>query len=179
MAVNAVPSPSSNSYASNAFAVSLWQVDPHKTDFPTVEADQDSVLISATNQLNDTYQTSWKGKITDAANALYWPRNEVEDPRTGEYYSTDSYPDILQRATAILAYYIYKGNRNSEIKTQPSGPIIKKKLEGVGEFEYAEPTTLSVQRIDSIPEEVKRIISPLIEGGVKVNGFGAYFMRRG
>ena len=178
MTVIATPSTTSNSYASNAYAVQVWQADPHKTDYPATTSAQDLALKSATSILNDTYQQKFLGTITNAVNALYFPRDGVMNPRTGVYFETAAYPDILSKATAVFAYYINKTNRNTETQVQGQGPVVEKSLEGVGTFKYAAPSVVKVQEIYTIPEEVLKILSPLISGGSS-NGFGVSVMGRG
>lgn len=172
------PSPTSNSYVSNADAIAIWSSDPYKQDYPSDVARQDLVLISATNAINDLYQTQFIGTIADADNALYWPRNNVPNPRTGIDFPTDAYPDILARAAALYAYYIDKSNRNTEIQPIQQGPVIEQTLEGVGTQRFASPTTVPIQRMSTVPPEVSRIIAPLISGS-SGQGFSTSVMSRG
>ncbi len=177
--VISTPSPSANSYASNAEAVAIWAADPYKAgDAPATEARQDLVLIASTNAINDHYQTRFRGAITNAENALYWPRNNVPNPRTGQNFATDDYPDILKRATALYAYYIDKSNRNVETPTIEQGPVIEQSLEGVGTIRFAQPTTIPLQRLPVIPSEVNRILAPLVTG-TSGSGFSTSIMERG
>ena len=176
--VDAIISPTANSYISNADAILVWAADPYKQDYSTVDAEQDRSLKTATNILNDTYQTRYLGTITNAANALYFPRDKVTNPRTGVDFITTIYPDILARATALFAYYIQKTDRNLEIKTQSQGPITEKTLQGVGSFKYAAPTSVATQMKYTIPDEVLRVLSPLIDGGAR-NGYGVTIMGKG
>lgn len=160
------PSPTSNSYISNADAVAIWQNDARKTDYPTVEADQDRALRSATQLLDDIYGTSYKGAIYNTSYALYWPRTGVEDPRT-ERDITDftTYPADIARATALQAYHLFKNDRQVETADLVSANI-RERLEGVGEIERG---SVAQQRLaasrPAIHEEVARIMRNWVNGG--------------
>lgn len=165
MAVDAIPSPTANSYISNADAIAIWSADPYKLNYAAVVTDQDIALKTATAMLDDVYGTSYKGTIQDADNALYWPRTGVTDPRTGALITdyTD-YPSDIKRAAALQAYHLYANNRETEsadlvksVKSTKVGPIEK---------EYAD---VSQQRSATnrpvIHPEVARIMSPYVTGG--------------
>lgn len=169
MAVDAIPSPTANSYISNADAIAIWSADPYKLDYAAVITDQDIALKTATSMLDDVYGASYKGAIQDADNALYWPRTGVTDSRTGVLITdyTD-YPADLKRATALQAYHLYANNRETESADLVSTNV-REKLDGVGEIERA---SVSQQRSatnrPTIHPEVARIMSPYVTGGTSV-----------
>lgn len=166
MAVDAIPSPTANSYASNAYAIAIWQNDPYKQDYPATEAEQDRVLITATQQLDDTYGDSYNGLIYDTTYSLYWPRKGVTDPRTG-LIITDyaDYPSDIKRATALQAYYVSKNNREAETADLVSTNI-SQKLDGVGSVSRGS-TSDQIQATNRslIHDEVARIMSKWTTGG--------------
>lgn len=160
------PSPTSESYVSTDDAITIWQNDPYKNlDFNTIITDQDIALKTATAMLDDVYGSSYKGIIEDADNALYWPREGVTDPRTGDLITdyTD-YPADIKRATALQAYHLYKNNRETE--SADLVKAVKRTKVDVIEKEYAD---VSQQRSATnrpvIHPEVARIMGPYVTGG--------------
>lgn len=166
MAVDSIPSPTANSYTSNADAITIWQSDPYKLDYAAVITDQDIALKSATALLDDIYGDSYKGAIYDTSYALYWPRTGVIDSRTGLLIDDfTSYPDDLARATALQAYHLYANNRQAESADLVSSNM-REKLDGVGEVERG--TTSEQKQATSRPTihpEVARIMSKYVTGG--------------
>lgn len=166
MAVDAIPSPTANSYCSNAYAVEVWSNDPYKQDYATVIADQDIALKSATALLDDVYGENYHGKIYDTSYALYWPRTGVTDPRTG-LVNTDYtvFPIQLARATALQAYHLSKTNRQSELADSVTG-VKRERVEGAVEVEYATPADQKqAEYRPVIHEEVDRIMAQFVTGG--------------
>jgi hypothetical protein len=166
MSVDSIPSATANSYISNADAISVWSNDPYKLDYATVITDQDIALKAATTMLDDVYGDYYNGVIYDTSYSLYWPRERVNDPRTGEPI-TDyaSYPSDLARATALQAYHISAHNRQEETADLVSANT-REKLDGVGEVERG---TTGQQRSalsrPTIHPEVARIMSNFVTGG--------------
>lgn len=159
------PSPTSNSYISNADAIAIWSADPYKLDFNAIITDQDIALKTATAMLDDVYGASYKGTLHDADNSLYWPRTGVTDPRTGVVITdyTD-YPADIKRATALQAYHLYANNRETESADLISTNV-KEKLDGVGEIERG--TTAEQRSATNRPvihPEVARIMGPYVTG---------------
>lgn len=165
MSVISIPSSTANSYASNAEAIAVWSIDPHKTDYPTVETSQDQALRTATQQLDDTYGDKYKGELYDATFALYQPRTGVTDPRTGVIITDYTvYQDDIKRATAIQAYYVFKNDRDAEsadlVSTNTS-----EKLEGVGSVSRG-TTSEQIQATNRslIHDEAARIMTKWVDG---------------
>lgn len=166
MSVDAVPGVSATSYVSNADAIIVWQNDPYKQDFPTVEADQDRALITATQMLDDVYGDQYKGIIYNTTYALFWPRTGVIDHRTG-LLITDfaAFPVDIARATALQAYHVNKNNRQEESADRVSTNV-REKLDGVGEIERADTSDQrSATDRPAIHPEVSRIMSRWVTGG--------------
>ena len=166
MAVIAVPGTTANSYVSNTAAVALWSNDQRKQDYPTAEADQDRVLTGATTLLDDVYGESYNGEIHDTSFALYWPRENVTDPRTRQRITDfTTFPADIARATALQAYHLFKNDRQQESADFLSG-IRSQELEGVGRIERA---SVSEQRSaltrPTIHPEVARIMAKWTTGG--------------
>lgn len=160
------PSPTSNSYISNADAVAVWSGDARKQDYPTVEADQDRFLRGATQLLDDVYGAAYKGDIQNADNALYWPRTGVTNPRIMRTITDFTvYPADIARATALQAYHMFKNDRQQETSDIVSANI-RERLEGVGEIERG---SVAQQRLaasrPAIHEEVARIMRNWVNGG--------------
>lgn len=165
MAVDSVPSPTANSYISNADAIAVWQSDPYKLDYASVITDQDIALKSATALLDDIYGDSYKGAIYDTSYTLYWPRTGVTDPRTKQSITDyTTYPSDIARATALQAYHICANDRQAETADLVSSNT-REKLDGVGEVERG---STSEQRKalsrPTIHPEVARIMDNWVTG---------------
>lgn len=167
MSVIATPSPTADSYCSNADAVAIWSADVDKSDYPTDETIQDSVLRKATRQLDQKYGSSYAGQIYDASYSLYWPRTGVIDQRTGRAITDYTvYPDFMIQAVALQAYYLSKGSRTEEAVISTN---ISETLEGVGSVTRA---SVSEQKQAAYTSVIHPEVAAIMDQGMGTTASG-------
>jgi len=138
-----------NSYATVAEADLYHAAHLYATTWENADTDQKTVaLIWATRVLDE--QVDWLGAKATEAQALRWPRTDVED-KDGYTLSTSTVPVFLVNATAELARHFLTKDRfqvrddaAAGLKKVQAGPVVV-------EFE-------SMDRIGLLPESVLSMI---------------------
>lgn len=105
MAVDATPGgATSNSYISNAGAITYWTDRNNAAWGAASSAEQDAALIEATQYLDGKYD--WVGVIESTSQALGWPRSNAYDKEGRELTGI---PVKLEQACAELALQALSG----------------------------------------------------------------------
>lgn len=178
--VTTVQASTSNSYVTVAAARTYFDDRLHGQTFREAsEDDQTRALIQAASRLNDVY---WNGSRVISTQALAWPRYGVikrdgvgfgssdnyalASPRSGygiygsgigEFFDSTTIPQFVKDAQCELALAYLEGFADGG-----GSRMTKVSQDGLAyEKEYAQP-------LGALPERVVRLISPYIQGSVKV-----------
>lgn len=124
--------PDSNSYVTADYAAT------YHSDRGNDWQGGDALLVRATDYIDRQFGDRFLGFRTDPEQSLEWPRKAV--PKNGYQYSStypsDSIPDALKQAVCDIALAL-----SQDMPETPESAVKRKKLDGVGEYEYFEPST--------------------------------------
>jgi len=98
-----------DSYSTVAAADTYW-TDRNNPDAwsNAIDSEKEAALIIATQYLDITYHTRWKGYPTSSEQSLDWPRINVVR-QNGSVYDSDEMPVALLQATAEMALRSIEG----------------------------------------------------------------------
>lgn len=149
-----------NSYASVAAADS-YAADRGITSWAalTTTAKQQA-LIKATDYLEATYQSAWKGYRNTLQQALAWPRYEVIVD--GFLLPNNAIPSAVVKACVDMAFKASAGTTLIE----DTGRVITREKVDVIETEYSEYGPVSTQYV-----EVSRSLSPYLSSASSGGAF--------
>lgn len=94
-----------NSYTTLAFVQAYFDDRGGNTawDALATDADQEYILIKATDYIEKRFSEKWVGDKNDNTNELSWPRHNVYDRHHRILYSNTEIPPELQKAVAEYA----------------------------------------------------------------------------
>lgn len=156
------PDAAANSYVNLADAEIYHESILNNTEWTAaIDDTKNRALVMATRLLEPNL---WKGTKTDtlADNALSWPRFEVFNS-DGQELDGNTVPEILENATAQLAFELIKTDRITDVgaskaagvKVAKVGPLEIENFEGDNDGSYLAP----------IPVQVYEMIAPLLAAG--------------
>lgn len=196
--VESDPGPNANSYSAIQFYKDYLANDPHKDISLQTDDEIAQSLINSTATLDTEYGDTqqYDGTLYDSTYALCWPREGVTDIRTDELIDEyTAFPAALQKATAVMAWYVQAGARYVEDSAPgqvPDGTVVgnidEKELDGTGKIAYnydyqiavLDKTAGKLSQAGVIPDEVYGLISPLLLPKYrKQSGNGLKFFQMG
>lgn len=127
----------------------------------TDEAKQ-AALILATDYICAEYGLEFKGNPANAAQSLPFPRAQLVDPRSGNYYPTDLVPGPVLHALFELAK-IAAEKKTLYNTAQPSDRQVIKKVTGPLETEWQPRKTDEVTAANRYPF-VRQLLQPMLKG---------------
>lgn len=147
------------SYCSVAFADAYFQVRNVPAWAALTTEVKESSLVKATDFMEATYSSVWKGAKATAEQALAWPRTGVVID--GFDFSSSDIPMRLKNACAELAY---RATTSNLIEDQGQR-VVKEKVDVIETTyaDYSDPATRY--------PIVNRMIAPLVSTGVSDGGF--------
>lgn len=119
--------------------------------------DKEALLRKATDYLAGKYRLRWAGTRVNFDQALDWPRVNVpvRDSMKSTYYGSDSVPNEVKQACAILALKAYSAaliaDQTQKIVSVQVGPITT----------VYEPSSSQVVKYS----EIDNLLSPYLKGG--------------
>lgn len=104
-------------------------------DAPTDTAQLEALLRRSALQMEPM---NWQGSKATATQALAWPRKDVE--LDGESLPLSAIPARLKQGQMALALEMYHADQHPPESLK--GAVIKERVEGAVEVQYAEPTAV-------------------------------------
>lgn len=127
---------------------------------------KEKALRLATQYLDVRYNGLWKGVRSNDAQALDFPRANVEDA-DGYYYESDEIPQRLKDATAELALRVVEGDTLLDDVSKPG--TIKSQGVSVGPISKSIEYTGGYNQVKKYPL-IDGLVKPLISIGVLERG---------
>lgn len=147
MAIDATPKgTSSDSYATVSEANSYHAARLHNEEWFNAKPDEKERALKWATRLLDTFH--WKGSKTTSAQALKWPRADVDDTN-GDELNNNTIPQFLINAVSEYAWELIKGDR--EVDSDTKG--IKEVMAGEVMVEFDK-----TDRASDTPNSVYRLI---------------------
>lgn len=133
-----------------------------RTDWAALTTLQkESSLRVATDYMERTFGTRWRGRVTSASQALSWPRVGAQRQGFPGFLSSNSVPDLVRNACAELALASSVIDLSSDLTSEASGAVIKEKV-GPIEVTYAEGVSRSASTSFST---INGMLAPLLASG--------------
>ncbi len=134
--------------------------DPGSWSTQTVTA-KEQALVRATQWLDNTYRTEWKGRRKLQTQALAWPRVEVYD-EDDFLVPDDEVPTILAKATAEAAYRFLTAELSPDLDN--GGALVKRTRAKVAsleeELEYVVGAVIGTEQFQKIED----MLAGLVDG---------------
>lgn len=161
------PDAAANSYCTLAEAETFMEGILNNSEWDAaIDDTKNRALVEATSILDPL---SWKGTKTDSLddNALRWPRTYVYN-QDCQLYSSSVVPNILKKATSILAFELIKSDRLTDVgldaengvKIAKVGPLLIENFEGNTDGTYLTP----------IPSYIMKMIASLLRSNLGAYG---------